>query len=241
METSFSLEERLALQREIEKEIDIRLEKVDICVAKCIDTISDTFGYLEDKGFLTPNMAKMFNEYMSVMERTKNILKQREVRTLSYSAETDLGKKVFELSEGKINPRWHGESITSADLSLTCGDKVVLVQDKATASDAYSIERTDLINILSDSITYRWYPILATSFRGQSGFQHFIVPIEEILSLIKTKQSASISRARLEGQKINYLSLEQFIERFMDCTFPVMKFDEKQFVTWLKRLEEEQS
>jgi hypothetical protein len=215
-------------------------EKAPICVEKCSQTvraveysIAKSGVILEDKYHQSIGLLPDYS--LTIEKRVENILKVRRIRALSYDSENDLGEKVWELSAKKIEPRWHGESMTASDLFFSFNDKKIMIQDKATKGESFQVSSVDLTKLLSDSMAYGHYPALSISFENNKVFTHYIVPIEEIMSLI-SKKSVTFSKEKLRGGTVRALSTEEFVNTMLDCSFPSMKFDRKQFEVWLNRL-----
>jgi len=236
----FSFEERKSFIKQAVRDLDSQLEKARICVEKCGQTVRYLEKSIIESGIILEERdletLKFLSDYsLSIKDRVDNILQVRRIRALSYDAENDLGEKVWQLSAKRIEPRWHGESMTASDLFFGYNNKRIMIQDKATSRESFQITAEDIKKLLSDSVAYGHYPALCISFEDDKDFTHYIIPIEEIMSLIK-KKSVTFSKRKLERGTIRALLTEDFVGSMLDCTFPSMKYHKKQFKVWLNRL-----
>lgn len=139
-------------------------------------------------------------------------------------------------SQQKIAPLWLGESATAADLVFTHNEKRIMVQDKATSRTKYQVSNNDIRKILHDALLHGHYPALSISFEEKNTFTHYLVPIEEVMSLMK-KESFTFTKEKLENGTIRKLTIQDFTDEILSCDFPYMRFNRMQLETWLQRLE----
>jgi hypothetical protein len=236
----FSLEDRKSFAERAFTDLQRQIEKAKICIEKCHETIQGVEKAIAEGGWVVEaqylESVHAISKYsFMLMERVENILNVRRIRAMSYNAENDLGEKVWQVSEKKIEPRWHGESMTASDVFFRYNDKRIMVQDKATSGDCFQVTDDDIKKLLSDSIEYGHYPALCISFEENKEFTHFVIPIEEVMSLIK-KKSVTFSKSKLSDGTIRALLTEDFATSILGCSFPSMKHDEKQLKVWLNRL-----
>ena len=124
----------------------------------------------------------------------------------------------------------------ASDLTFRCDEKRIMVQDKATQKKSFQITSEDMRKLLSDSLALGHYPSICISFKADGKFDHYIIPVEEMMSLIK-KKSVALGKSKLDAGMIRALSTEEFTDDLLNCKFPSMKIDKKQFKVWLNRLE----
>lgn len=240
MMPEFSLEDRKSFTERAFADLQDQIEKAKICIEKCNETVQSIEKTIVERGLAVSEEhlqdVRALSEYsFMMMERVENILKVRRIRALSYDAENDLGEKVWQLSEKRIEPRWQGESITASDLSFRYNDKRMSIQDKATAGDSFQVSADDIKKLISDSIVYGHYPAICITFEENKEFIHYVVPIEEVMSLIR-KKSVTFSKSKLQDGTIRALLTGDFVTEVIGCGFPSMKFNEKQLKAWLNRL-----
>ena len=233
----FSLSERYELIEEIEREIEKKFDKARTCIDHCFEIISDIEHVFIRTGLIPRE------EYLETLQLFKasvreitNRLRYRHAVILSKRSETDLGEQVWNRSQQKIAPLWLGESATAADLVFTHNEKRIMVQDKATSGTKYQVSNNDIRKILHDALLHGYYPTLSISFEEKNTFTHCLVPIEEVMSLMK-KESFTFTKEKLENGTIRKLTIQDFTDEILSCDFPYMRFNKMQLETWLQRLE----
>lgn len=235
----FSFEERSAFVEEIEKELEKQFDKARACIEHCFDIVSKLESIISRKGItLEEEYLETLQFFKASIKEVTNRLQYRHGIILSIRAETDLGENVWRLSGQKITPMWLGESMTAADLVFNYNEKRIMVQDKATSRTKYQVLNDEIRKILHDALFYGYYPALSISFEENNEFTHHIIPIEEVMSLFKNK-SFTFTKGKLENGIIRRLTIQDFVDEILSCDFPYMRFNKKQFETWLKRLEEQ--
>lgn len=137
------------------------------------------------------------------------------------------------LLENDIDTRYSGKT-TAIDVFAKVNDKIILIQVKSTIRDRRVISREHIKDLLEDSVFFEKYPVFDMAFLKNGEIIHIFVPIEEIISHI-SKRSISLSISRLQNL-LSYNFLE-FVKRFKGCTFPILKYDENQFKSWLSKLD----
>lgn len=229
----YNLNERLTFAEKRSEWIEKQISDIIFCIHNCRDRLTKFQKKLEP--FEDTQLQDQILEFRQSIERVENILRVRENKGLSFDSETDLGKQVFEISNELIEPRWHGESYTSADITLKSDQNKILVEDKATRRDKYQIKKSDIKKILVDALHYEMYPCFSISFKKSLGFEHYFIPVEEVMSLLQ-KESVSISYDNIATSKINSLDINNFVKQTLTGMFPVMKYNEKQLSIWLERI-----
>lgn len=235
----FDLEERKSFIQHRDRRIRGQLHEVELCFENCRRTIQEIESMLYEEEELRQRRLEevaLADIMMSLRNRVGDIIEFRHAKLLSDSAETDFGEQVWNLSDKKFRPMWHGHSPTTADLITSHKQKRIMVQDKATRTNSCKIAKSDVRKLLQDSLIYGYYPSLCLSFQSDNEFAHFVIPVEEVMSLIRA-ESLTLSRKKLDNGDIRSLSIEEFVDGVLECQFPSMKFDEKQFEAWLNRLD----
>lgn len=221
-------------------ELEEPINSVSVCLERCAKSIQDVESLLMQKRLIDEEEYARglyyFRETLSLLKsRVEDILQVRRIRALSYEAENDLGERIWQLSQEKIEPRWLGESMIASDLTFRYDEKRIMIQDKATQGRSFQVTSKDIRKLLSDSLALGHYPSICVSFKADGKFNHYITPVEEIMSLIK-KKSVALGRKELDEGTIRSLSTREFTDNLLNCKFPSMKIDEKQFKVWLNRL-----
>ena len=217
---------------ELQSEVDQRLERTRICVTKCTQIVHELSSFFEERRLLAPETKEMLFALMKDLRRIDDFMKYKERVLAGYLAEIDLMKK---LRKNRIDSRYTGEH-TAIDVFAKSENKFILIQVKGTGTNSRAIGKEDLRDLLEDSLYFENYPALDFAFRFQNEYNHFIIPIEELMASIKG-ESVTISRSKIEKEKIRCLPFDEFVQRFSSCEFPVMKFDKAQFESWLKKVE----
>jgi len=145
------------------------------------------------------------------------------------TAELDLMEKLIQFG---IEPRYGGET-TAVDVFAKTKEKLVLIQVKSTRDNSRVIERDDIISLLRDALYFATYPLFDIAFFTNEIPEHYFIPVEELVSRISQK-TVSVSKNRI--RKFNRLDFETFQKRMKECTFPIMRFDQSQFESWIDAL-----
>jgi|YelNatPaOPRAMG01_1025707.scaffolds.fasta_scaffold16050_7 Holliday junction resolvase len=213
-------------------EADLRIEKAQECILKCQETLRDLDNYLKRAEVLPrePETMQAREIMLFTLERAKDYLSYWRRNLLAGSAELDLMKKLLDVG---IDSRYSGRT-TAIDVFAKFNDKIVLIQVKSTNSEKRSITAQEIRDLLQDSLFFEKYPVIDIAFYYDQKFDHFFVPIEEIMANLMRK-SISLSRNRVE--KIMSLDFPSFEKRLKECDFPIMKFDKTQFESWINKLE----
>jgi len=233
----FTISQRREAIEEIEEELDRKFEKVRTCLAHCSELVSDVEHTLS-RARIVPREEYIaaIHHFKASVEIINNRLRYRKAGILSARSETDLGEQVWNQSQQKIAPQWLGESATASDLIFFHNEKRIMVQDKATSGIKYQVSNKDIKKILHDALLQGYCPALSISFEDNGTFTHYLVPIEEVMSLMK-KESFTFSEKKLKTGTIRRLTIQEFITEMLSCDFPYMRFNRTQLETWLKRLE----
>jgi Holliday junction resolvase len=211
-------------------ETHLRLEQIEKCVLKCQESIADLYKYQKRLEILPRESEMLHESFLFALERAKDFIDYWKRNQIGSSAELDLMEKL--LATG-IDSRYSGKT-TAIDVFAKVNDKIVLVQVKATNSDKRTITEEEIRDLLQDSVFFEKYPVMDITFISDRRFEHFFVPIEEIMANLKRK-SISLSKSRLE--KIINIDFSTFANRLKECSFPIMKFDKVQFESWIDKLE----
>jgi hypothetical protein len=90
---------------------------------------------------------------------------------------------------------------------------------KRRARARAQVTSKDIRKLLSDSLALGHYPSICISFKADGKFNHYIIPVEEMMSLIK-KKSVALGRNELDEGTIRSLSAQEFTDNLLNCEFP---------------------
>jgi len=232
VEESWSRLRTVESLHELQSEVNQKLERTRECITKCTQIVNELSCFLEGRRLLVPETKEMFFALMQDLQRIDNFVKYREKVLAGYLAEIDLMKKLL---QNGIDSRYTGEH-TAIDVFAKSGSKIVLVQVKGTGTNSRTISKKELHDLLEDSIYFENYPVLDVAFESQDKYDHFMIPIEELMASIRG-ESITVSQSKIGKETIRCLKFDEFVSKFPKCDFPVMKYDRAQFESWIKKLE----
>jgi len=232
IEESWNKFRTLESLRDLQSEVNQKLEQTKECITKCTQIVDELTSFFEERRLLVPETRQMFFTLMKDLQRIDDFVKYRERVLAGYLAEIDLIKK---LEQNGIDSRYTGEH-TAIDVFAKSGSKIILIQVKGTGTNSRTISKEELHDLLKDSLYFENYPVLDVAFKSQNEYDHFIIPIEELMASIRG-ESITVSQSKIERETIRCLKFDEFTQKFPACDFPVMKYDQTQFESWLKKLE----
>lgn len=228
-----SIEQLYELRKGIELQVDGKLERAEYCLENCLRNLYELSDTLKSGKLLRTDVEEEYmNEIYSSLnslERTRDFIDYNKKKAYSYQCEIDLMERLY---KKEIESRYSGET-TAIDVFAKKDKKIILIQVKSTIRKSRTITKEEIKDLLLDSIFFERYPVFDVAFWENGTFVHVIIPIEEIISKLE-KKSISISMRRLK--KLLSYSLEEFINRFSECDFPIVKYDENQFNSWLEKV-----
>jgi Holliday junction resolvase len=212
-------------------EINFRIEKTGSCLQKCQERIAELDDYAKRAKipYFEQERAELHDSVLYALERARDFTNYWKKNLAGDLAELNLMEKL--LNAG-IDSRYSGKT-TAVDIFAKVKDKIVLIQVKATNASSRAISEEEIKDLLTDSIFLEKYPLVDIAFSDNTSFEHFFVPIEEIMANLK-RRTISLSRSRLE--KIVNIDFSNFEKRMKECSFPIMKFDKTQFESWIDKL-----
>ena len=216
---------------EVVSEIDFHIERASGCIRKCQENLEELNEYLNVLICLVvEESAKFHDTVITALSRAQDFAKYWRNNIQGDLAELNLMEKLIDV---KIDSRYTGKT-TAVDLFAKFNEKIVLIQVKSTRDNNRVIAKEEIRYLLKDSLYFSKYPIIDMAFFNDNTFEHFFIPIEEIMSKLSQK-SVSISRNRLG--RFHNLDFDTFKRRMRRCSFPIMKFDQTQFESWIQSLE----
>ena len=175
--------------------IDFHVEKTNSCLNKCKENIEELNYFLKSANLpQLEESARLQDTVLHALSRAKDFTTYWRNNIQGDLAELNLMENLI---KSQIDTRYSGKT-TAIDLFARVQekDKMVLIQVKSTRDSNRKIEKQEVIDLLVDSLFFCRYPVIDVAFYADNAFEHFLIPIEEIIGKLKYN-SISISRNRL--------------------------------------------